>query len=92
MGNISEACFKGLTHWLGGNADKPVTWEKLLKALRESSMVGIADDLEEEIMGESEHVFLLAVSFLPLCSALAGSSPSLRTVCGQMRVHIKYLL
>ena len=57
FGNISEACFKGLTHWLGGNAVTPVTWEKLLKALRESSMVGIADDWEKEIKGESELVF-----------------------------------
>ena len=49
LSNTAEACFKGLTHWLGGNADKPVTWEKLLEALRDSSMVGIADDLEEEL-------------------------------------------
>ena len=62
FGNISKACFKGLTHWLGGNADKPVTWEKLLKALRESSMVGIADDWEKEIKGESELVFFHSVA------------------------------
>ena len=61
LGNISETCFKGLTYWLGGNADKPVTWAKLLKALRESSMVVIADDLEKEIKGESELVFFCSV-------------------------------
>ena len=61
--NISEACFKGLTHWLGGNADKPVTWEKLLMALRESSMVGIADDWEEVIKGEFELIFLWSIAF-----------------------------
>ena len=49
FGITSEACFKGLVHWLSGNADKPVTWEKLLKALRNSNMVGFADDLEEQL-------------------------------------------
>ena len=48
-GDTAEVCFRGLTNWLGGNADKPVTWEKLLEALRDSSMVGIADDLEKEL-------------------------------------------
>ena len=51
FGSTSEACFKGLVHWLSGNADKPVTWERLLKALRNSNMVGFADDLEEQLRG-----------------------------------------
>ena len=50
-GSTTEACFKGLVHWLGGNADGPVTWETLLKALKESELKGFADDLEEELKG-----------------------------------------
>ena len=48
-GSTTEACFKGLVHWLSGNADGPVTWETLLKALRESELKGFADDLEKEL-------------------------------------------
>ena len=44
--STKEACFKGLVHWCKGNADKPVTWETLLKALRDADMKGYADDLE----------------------------------------------
>ena len=47
LANTSEACFKGLVHWFSGNADEPVTWGKLLNALRKSRMVGLADDLEK---------------------------------------------
>ena len=50
-GSTTEACFKGLAHWLGGNADGPVTWETLLKALKESELKGFADDLEKELIG-----------------------------------------
>ena len=46
-----EACFKGLVHWWNGNADEPVTWETLLKALRDADMKGYADDLEKELKG-----------------------------------------
>ena len=46
-GSTMEACFKGLVHWREGNADGPVTWETLLKALRESELKGFADDLEK---------------------------------------------
>ena len=46
--HTNEACYKGLVHWLKGNADKPVTWEKLLKALRNANMTDYADDLEKE--------------------------------------------
>ena len=49
LASTSEACFKGLVHWFSGNADKPVTWEKLLDALRKSRMVGFADDLEKRL-------------------------------------------
>ena len=49
--NTIEACFKGLVHWLEGNADEPVTWETLLKALRDADMKGYADDLEKELKG-----------------------------------------
>ena len=49
FGITSEACFKGLVHWLSGNADKPVTWENLLKALINSSMVGFAENLKEQL-------------------------------------------
>ena len=49
--NTIEACFKGLVHWLEGNADKPVTWETLLKALRDADMIGYADDLEKKLKG-----------------------------------------
>ena len=49
--NTIEACFNGLVHWLKGNADKPVTWETLLKALREAGMKGYADDLEKKLKG-----------------------------------------
>ena len=48
-GTPTEACFKGLVYWLEGNADKPVTWETLLKALREADMKGYAEDLEKEL-------------------------------------------
>ena len=48
-GSTTEACFKGLVHWLEGNADGPVTWETLLKALKESELKGFADDLEKEL-------------------------------------------
>ena len=58
QGSTTEACFKGLVHWLGGNADGPVTWETLLKALKESELKGFADDLEEELKG-----FVLAAPF-----------------------------
>ena len=51
QGSTTEACFKGLVHWLGGNADGPVTWETLLKALKESELKGFADDLEKELTG-----------------------------------------
>jgi hypothetical protein len=51
FGVVSEACFKGLTHWVGGNANKPITWDTLLNALRKSNMVGFADDCEKEIKG-----------------------------------------
>ena len=50
-GNTKEACFKGLVHWWNGNADEPVTWETLLKALRDADMKGYADDLEKELKG-----------------------------------------
>ena len=50
-GSTTEACFKGLVHWWEGNADGPVTWETLLKALKESKLEGFADDLEEELTG-----------------------------------------
>ena len=49
QGSTTEACFKGLVHWLEGNADGPVTWETLLKALKDSELKGFADDLEEEL-------------------------------------------
>ena len=48
-GSTTEACFKGLVHWLEGNADGPVTWETLLKALKESGLKGFTDDLEIEL-------------------------------------------
>ena len=48
-GSTTEACFKGLVYWLSGNADVPVTWETLLKALKESELKGFADDLEKEL-------------------------------------------
>ena len=50
-GDTTEACFKGLVHWLEGNADEPVTWEMLLKALRDADMKGYADGLEKELKG-----------------------------------------
>ena len=46
-GKTSEACFKGLVHWLEGNADKPVTWETLLKSMREANLTGYAEELEK---------------------------------------------
>ena len=49
QGSTTEACFKGLVHWLGGNADGPVTWETLLKALKQSELKGFADDLVKEL-------------------------------------------
>ena len=49
LGKTSEVCFKGLVHWLEGNADGPVIWETLLKALKESELKGFADDLEKKI-------------------------------------------
>ena len=51
QGSTTEACFKGLVHWLEGNADGLVTWETLLKALKESELKGFADDLKEELKG-----------------------------------------
>ena len=48
-GSTTEACFKGLVYWQKGNADGPVTWETLLKALKESELKGFADDLKEEL-------------------------------------------
>ena len=50
-GSTTEACYKGLVHWQGGNADHPVTWETLLKALKESELKGFANDLEKELTG-----------------------------------------
>ena len=50
-GVVTDSCFKGLVHWLEGNADEPVTWETLLKALRDADMKGYADDLEKELKG-----------------------------------------
>ena len=55
-------------------------------------MVGIADDWEKEIKGESELVsFALwqPCCFFPFVLFCSGSSPSL---CGQMRVLVKCLL
>ena len=49
QGSTKEACFKGLVYWLEGNADRPVTWETLLKALKESEFKGFADGLEKEL-------------------------------------------
>ena len=48
-GKTSDACFKGLVHWWGGNADKPVTWETLLKALKKANLTGYAEDLEKDL-------------------------------------------
>ena len=48
-GKTSEACFKGLVYWLKGNADKPVIWKTLLKAMREANLTGYAEDLEKEL-------------------------------------------
>ena len=60
--NTSEACFKGLVYWFGCNADKPVTWEKLLDALRKSRMVGFANDLEKglkrQVLNHSLHLHI----------------------------------
>ena len=47
--NTIEACFKGLVHWLEGNADQPVTWETLLKALRDADMKGYVEFLEKKL-------------------------------------------
>ena len=67
QGSTKEACFKGLVYWLGGNADDPVTWETLLKALKESELKGFADDLEKEL---TRYV---------LCHRLHGTYTHLRT-------------
>ena len=48
-GNTIEACFKGLVHWLEGNADQPITWETLLKALGDADMKGYAGFLETKL-------------------------------------------
>ena len=57
--NTIEACFKGLVHWLEGNADEPVTWETLLKALRDADMKGYADGLEKKLKGYARYKFAL---------------------------------
>ena len=55
QGSTTEVCFEGLVYWQKGNADRPVTWETLLKVLRESELKGIADDLEEELTRYIRH-------------------------------------
>ena len=58
--SATEACFKGLVHWQEGNADRPVTWETLLKALSDADMKGFVDDLEKEL---TRYVLLPLVLF-----------------------------
>ena len=50
-GDTRNACFKGLVHWLHGNAseaDEPVSFASLCSALRKSSMNDCASDLEKK--------------------------------------------
>ena len=87
FGDTSEACFKGLSHWLDGNADKPVTWDTLLKALRDSCMEGIAKDLEE---GITKCVILIC---LQVRLILLNSSPlhQYMTLCIYCRLSVRFM-
>ena len=66
-GITTKACFKGLVHWWEGNADRPVTWETLLKALKESELKGFADDLEEELTYVLHHLLHMARTYTLTC-------------------------
>ena len=77
-GSTTEVCFKGLVHWLEGNADRPVTWETLLKALRESELKGLADGLEEKltryVLRHHSHIIYVARTYTLTCVHVVDKS------------------
>ena len=48
FGDAENACFEGLVYWKNGNASQPVTWETLLKALREAELIEESKELRKK--------------------------------------------
>ena len=52
-GNTVNACFEGLVFWVEGNTEEPVSYETLVKALKDANLSSCAATLEEKLRTSS---------------------------------------
>ena len=48
-GNTVNVCFEGLVFWVKGNTEEPVSYENLVKALKDANLSSCATTLEEKL-------------------------------------------
>ena len=53
--NHEDCCFEVLHKWLYGEACQPITWERLIEALRDLELNGMASSLEQLLSHTSQH-------------------------------------